>query len=255
MTGYLLKLIRESIPMTQEQLAVDLAVDRATVQSWESGRRPFTAVPFGQAIATRQRLGRLGASTSLLAALDDAAEADLVLTAVLDDKVESTNVAEQPLGWSVLTHRLTDLILWAVLGQAPTFVRAVSTPHRRRGPVAFGPLLPADQQLGEIPYRQRDDSFMPAPLSDWRGSRLLRHLVQRLDASHPFVDLNIHNVWALLAARRGLALDEPDTGRTLLGRCTALLDSGGVSAQSRHELTSIVYSLRTDGLTGTGTGK
>ncbi|GAA2711505.1 hypothetical protein GCM10010429_28020 [Micromonospora olivasterospora] len=109
--------------------------------------------------------------------------------------------------------------------------------------------------VGEIPYRQRDDSFMPAPLSGWRGSRLLRHLVQRLDASHPFVDLNIHNVWALLTARRGLALDEPDTGRTLLERSTALLDSGGVSAQSRRELTSIVYSLRADGLTGTGTGR
>lgn len=63
--GYLLKLIRESIPLTQEQLAADLGVDRVTVQSWESGRRPFAAVPLGQAIAVRRRLGRLGANPTL----------------------------------------------------------------------------------------------------------------------------------------------------------------------------------------------
>ncbi|MGN9805795.1 helix-turn-helix domain-containing protein [Micromonospora sp. L32] len=362
-TGYLLKLIRESIPLTQEQLAVELGVDRATVQSWESGRRPFTAVPFGQAIATRQRLGRLGANTTLLAALDDAAEADFILTAILDNQVERTDVAEQPLGWSVLTHRLTDMILWAVLGQPPTFVRCLSRPQRRRGPVTAGPILPIGQRraffahlhvlaerstvgrhpnvllhrqscflagmdptgasaawlsqsnarsarrtttfhtwsplwpdarsvvtslanqgdpeplrdfiarahpddaceraalnysaywVGEIPCRQRDDSFMAAVHPDWRGSLLFRHLVERLEAGHPFVDLNIHNVWSLLTARRGLALDDPGTGQALVDRSTALLDCDRVSAQSRQELTSIVYSLRADGLTGTGTGR
>jgi hypothetical protein len=108
--------------------------------------------------------------------------------------------------------------------------------------------------VGEIPYRQRDDSFMPANLTDWRGSRLLRHLVQRLDGSHPFVDLNIHNLWSLLTARRGLALDDPATGRALVDRGELLLDGDQISVQSRQELTSIVYSLRADGLTGTGTG-
>ncbi|RAO27936.1 hypothetical protein PSN13_05824 [Micromonospora saelicesensis] len=361
-TGYLFKLIRESIPLTQEQLAVDLDVDRVTVQSWESGRRPFTAVPLGQAIAVRRRLGRFGANTLLLAALDDAAEADLILAAVLNEQVGRCDLAEHPLGWSVLTHRLTDLILWAVLGQTPTFTRGLPVAHPRRGPVASGPTLPVDEQraffahlhvladraaagrhrnvllhrqacflagmdptkaaagwltqttvrarhtttfrtwsplwpdarsvvtslanqgdpeplrdfiarahpddaceraalnysaywVGEIPYRHRDDSFMPEALADWHGSILLRHLVHRLEPEHPFVDLNIHNVWALLAARRGLALDNPAATRTLLDRGVPLLDSDRISAQSRQELTSIVYSLRADGLTGTGTGR
>ncbi|MGB2571482.1 helix-turn-helix domain-containing protein [Micromonospora citrea] len=362
-TGYLLKLIRESIPMTQEQLAAELAVDRATIQSWESGRRPFTAVALGQSIVIRQKSARLGAESTLLAAVDDAAEADFILASVLSSKVERTDVADQPLGWSVLTQRLTDLLLWAALGQTPTFVRGLRTIHPRRGPVASSPILSVDQQrafianlrvladragsgrepnvllhrqacflagadpsgtsaawlanrssrkarqptplhtwsplwpdarsvatslanqgdpeplrdfiarahpddaceraalnysaywVGEIAYRQRDDSFMPAALADWRGFRLLRHLVQRLDGNHPFVDLNVHNLWALLTARRGLALDDPHTGRALVERSTLLLDSDEISPQSRRELTSIVYSLRTDGITGTGTDR
>ncbi|RLQ06064.1 XRE family transcriptional regulator [Micromonospora sp. BL1] len=361
-TGYLLKLIRESVPLTQEQLAAHLDVDRVTVQSWESGRRPFTAVPFGQAVAIRQRLGRLGANTKLLAALDDAAEADLILAALLRDDAGHSPIAEQPLGWSVLTHRLTDLILWSVLGQTPTFIRSVPTP-RRRGPVATAPLLPADERraffvrirvlaerstsererdvllhrqacflagmdptgasaswlaegtsrtarritgfhtwsplwpdtrsmvtslanqgdpeplrdfitrahpddaceraalnysaywVGEIPYRHRDDSFMPAALGDWRGVVLFRHLVERLTIGHPFVDLNVHNLWALLMARRGLTHDDLATGQALAGRCAMLLDTDRLSRQSRQELTSILYSLRADGVTGTGTGR
>ncbi|GHJ17673.1 helix-turn-helix domain-containing protein [Micromonospora sp. AKA38] len=362
-TGYLLKLIRESIPLTQEQLGVELGVDRATVQSWESGRRPFLAVPFGQAARIRQRLGSLGANPVLLDAVGDAVEADAVLAALLDPRIERADLAEQPLGCMVLTHRLTDLILWAVLGQTPSFVRSLPSSHRRRGPVATGPTLRTEDQrvffvalhvlaerasaqrlpdvllhrqacflagmdptgssaawlnrsttrkspgtrafhtwsplwpdarsivtsmanqgdveplrdfiarahpddacqraalnysaywVGEIPYRQPNDNFMPATIDDWRGTRLLRHLVERLDADHPFIDLNIHNLWALLTARRGLVYDHPATGQALANRAGAVLDSDQISAQSRKELTSVVYSLRTEGITGTGTGR
>ncbi len=58
--------------------------------------------------------------------------------------------------------------------------------------------------VGEIPYRQRDDSFMPGPRADWHGSVLPRHLVQRLDPGHPFVDLNIHNIWTSTSTTSGL---------------------------------------------------
>lgn len=358
-TGYVFKLIRESVPITQEQLATHLGVDRATVQSWESGRRPFTSVAFGQAIAIRHKLAQLGGDANLLAALDDAAETDFVLSAVLETNPATVDIGDHPLGWSVLTHRLTDLLLWAVNGQSPALVRGLPT-DRRRGPVASGPTLDAAEQrafftnlqvladrtsfdgaghlllhrqacflagmdpsgasatwlgrisrsaphrstfhtwsplwpdarsvatslakqgdpellrdfiarahpddaceraglnywaywVGEFGVRQRDDSFMPAELPTWRGTRLLHHLVDRIDDTHPFVDLNVHSVWALLAARRGIAHDDAATGRTLHDRSVVLLDSRDISAQSRRELASIVYSLRTDGLAGTGT--
>jgi hypothetical protein len=106
--------------------------------------------------------------------------------------------------------------------------------------------------VGEIGARQRDDSFMTAEISTWRGTRLLRHLVHRLDDTHPFIDLNVHSIWALLAARRGIAHDDVMTGRALLDRSAMLLDSTAISEQSKRELASIVYSLRTDGLIGTG---
>jgi transcriptional regulator with XRE-family HTH domain len=38
-TGYLLKLIRQSAGLSQEGLAEQLGVDRNTVQGWETGRR------------------------------------------------------------------------------------------------------------------------------------------------------------------------------------------------------------------------
>jgi hypothetical protein len=331
------------------------------VQSWESGRRPFTSIAFGQAIAIRHKLARLGADGVLLAALDDAAEADFVLSAVLDWNPAMVEIGDHPLGWPVLTHPLMDLLMWAAIGQPPALINdRRSQPGRRRGPVASGPALEAAEQraffanlhvlvdrtshpgddqvllhrqacflagmdpsgasaswlgqisvssahrsafhtwsplwpdarsvatslakqgdperlrdfiarahpddtceraglnywaywVGEIGARQRDDSFMTAEMPGWRGTRLLGHLVDRLDDTHPFVDLNVHSVWALLAARRGIAHDDPATGGALVDRSVRLLDSQIISEQSKRELASIVYSLRTDGLTGTGT--
>ena len=47
-SGYVLKVIRESIGQTQEQLAERLGVSAATIQGWESGRRPLMGVSTGE---------------------------------------------------------------------------------------------------------------------------------------------------------------------------------------------------------------
>lgn len=133
-TGYVLKLVRESVVRSQEGLASDLGVDRATVQSWESGRRPFTSVSVRQALGVRHRLATLGANPRLLAMLDLAPEVDQLIEAVLDNDPEGA-VDHHPLGWLVLTHRMTELVAWAVIGEQPVSLVLPAQSVTRRGPV------------------------------------------------------------------------------------------------------------------------
>jgi DNA-binding transcriptional regulator YiaG len=55
-SGYVLKVIRESLGQTQERLAERLGVSAATVQGWESGRRPLMAM----AVSTRSWASAFG---------------------------------------------------------------------------------------------------------------------------------------------------------------------------------------------------
>jgi hypothetical protein len=104
--------------------------------------------------------------------------------------------------------------------------------------------------VGEVGCRHRDDLFMADPNARWRGTRLLRHLVDRLDTAHVLVDLNAHSIWALLAVRQGLAHDDPATTQDLVRRGERLIDAGEISPQSRRELASVLYGLRMAGFTG-----
>ena len=65
-SGYVFKVIREAIGQTQETLAERLGVGVATVQGWESGRRPLMAMSAGKLLALRAQLRRLGAKPGLL---------------------------------------------------------------------------------------------------------------------------------------------------------------------------------------------
>jgi hypothetical protein len=132
---------------SQESLALTLGVDRATVQGWESARRPFTAVPVGQAISLRHRLTLLGAQPQLLALLTDATEADYLLGQIIDTQQAGTDLTAHPLAHTVLTHTLSELLAWTVTGRAPQPVTVLATPvPARRGPTADGPRLTADQR-------------------------------------------------------------------------------------------------------------
>ncbi|WP_250562449.1 helix-turn-helix domain-containing protein [Sphaerisporangium fuscum] len=64
-SGYVLKIIRESIGLTQERFAEQLAVDITTVQGWESGRRPLMAVSINNYLSLRSSLLHLGAQYRL----------------------------------------------------------------------------------------------------------------------------------------------------------------------------------------------
>lgn len=357
-TGYVFKLIRESMPgCTQERLAADLGVDRATIQGWETGRRPFTAVPFGQTVALRHHLTRLGADRRLLRRLNDAAEADFLLSAIIPRSSGRSDFSTHPLAYSVLTHAVTEMVNWAVTGRPPdTIAERISHPVHRRGPVPTGPALDAEEKaaffaaleiaagksvsgddrhvllhrqacflaglgpsadparwlgqrrgadyflrprpwsprwadarsvatalaqqgdpaplrdfiahahpdeacqraslnywaywVGEITERQHDDGFMVHRNLAWRGTRLLRHLTDRLTSGHRLVDLNVHTVWLLLSARRGLVHDDPSLSRTLYQHGERLLDEDAISIQSRKDLASVLYGLRMEGVAG-----
>jgi transcriptional regulator with XRE-family HTH domain len=134
--GYVLRLIRERLDLTQEQLAQRLAVAVDTIAAWETSRRPLTAVPVGQILMYRHGLLNLGASPRLMAVLDRAMEADVLLASALDEQP----TAPSPLGAWVMQRDLADLLTWPLHGRTPGAV-AVTPARTRRGPVAAGPSL------------------------------------------------------------------------------------------------------------------
>src|SRR6266852_3912137 len=79
-SGFVLKLARQSAGLTQEKLAECLGADVTSVQGWESARRPLTAMTAGDFARLCGRLTRLGAPSSTGRHMRDAIEADLVLS-------------------------------------------------------------------------------------------------------------------------------------------------------------------------------
>ncbi|MBH1935855.1 helix-turn-helix transcriptional regulator [Streptomyces sp. AV19] len=144
-TGHLLKIIRERMPRTQRQLAELLRVDPTTVQGWESGRRPLTAVPASQLLTLRRRLLGHGADPELLVQLDAAMDADSVIAHVLHDAPADGDIDRHPLSGWVFTRAATHMIAWALTGVRPTAVPGVQ-PARRRGPVPDSPMMAAAER-------------------------------------------------------------------------------------------------------------
>jgi hypothetical protein len=119
-SGYVWKLIREQVGMTQFQLAEELGVDLSTVQGWESGRRPLPAVSSGQMVRFRIRLIRAGAHPRLFSVLSDAFEADVVIDEAIACGNRVGNARRHPLSATVHRRDLTNLITWPLTGLMPT---------------------------------------------------------------------------------------------------------------------------------------
>lgn len=146
-TGYLFKLIRESIPRTQDELAADLGVDKSTIQGWESGRRPLPSTRAGNLIAIRRRLLRLGASSTLVQLMTTSMDADFILGILLAEPIAAHSSEDHPLAGWVLNRDTTHMLAWAMSGILPGAVAAnIQTPAARRGPVAVAPLLGKPEQ-------------------------------------------------------------------------------------------------------------
>jgi transcriptional regulator with XRE-family HTH domain len=146
-SGFLLKLIRESTGLTQVQLAEQLGVDVASVQGWESGRRPLAALRAADLVRLRIPLLRCGAQPTLFATLDDAIHADLIIAETLQAGGRLSKTDGHPLGTTVHTCTLSSLITWPFTGIVPTPVRDLMTARARRGPVPDRPALTADERV------------------------------------------------------------------------------------------------------------
>jgi transcriptional regulator with XRE-family HTH domain len=344
-SGYVFRLIREQLGLTQDALAGHVRVSADTIAGWESGRRPLTAVPVGQMLVHRHRLMQLGTGPALLLALERAMEADVLLASALD---EGVTAADNPIGAWVMQRDLVEVLAWPLNGVAPAPLRSLPDPPRpRRGPVPEGPELPADDRrrffacmrrtaeqargahrfllrrqalylagyddepdtpewlahqqrterpddwltswlnarsvaavaarqgdhdrmghfitatladdeageaanvnywaywIGEAPHIQLSDDFIACPdAGHWQGDKLMHHLVQGLTPEHGFFDLNVHTLWALLAARPNLLRSGASPGRALRDRLPVMLDSPEVSARARRELEGIRYAIR-----------
>jgi hypothetical protein len=145
-SGYVLKLARQSAGLTQVDFAERFAVDLSTVQGWESGRRPLSAMNAGEFVRLCARLSRLGAPSSAGRYLRLAVEADLVLSTGITAGSAWVDPEVHPLAASVHRRTLTNMITWPFTGDLPPDLRDFASKVPRRGPVASGPTLSADER-------------------------------------------------------------------------------------------------------------
>ncbi|MFF3277156.1 helix-turn-helix domain-containing protein [Streptomyces chrestomyceticus] len=142
-TGFVLRLARESIPRTQAALAEALGVDTETVQGWESGRRPLANMRAGALLELRRQLPAIGADAVMVKWLEAAMDADRILAAGLQPDGDRPH----PLAGWVHTRETAHMLAWALTGITPPTL-AGCVPRSRRGPVAAAPqLAPADRQV------------------------------------------------------------------------------------------------------------
>ncbi|MFI9076278.1 XRE family transcriptional regulator [Streptomyces sioyaensis] len=193
--GFVLRLARESIPLTQRGMAEALSVDLGTVQGRESGRRPLANMKAGDLLDMRRRLLTLGADRTALGLLDAAMDADRIIGAALDPP-EWPGL--HPLAGWVHTRDTAHMIAWAVNGTPPPGLRHPIS--ARRGPVAAAPVMGArDRDAFFANLRNAVD--MASGAAD--GRALLHRQALYLTSYDPSPEANAWTAQAL-HARRGL---------------------------------------------------
>jgi transcriptional regulator with XRE-family HTH domain len=145
-SGFVLRLARQSTAVTQEKFAETLGVDVTTIQGWESGRRPLSAVSAGDFLRLCARLSRLGAPASTGRHLREAIEADQVLATGIAAGDSWINPDNHPLAASVHRWTITNLILWPILGKTPQHLHEFAPRIPRRGPMPAYPTLTVEER-------------------------------------------------------------------------------------------------------------
>lgn len=141
-----MKVIRESTGLTQVALAERLQMDLATVQAWESGRRPLTALRPVDLVRLRGELIVEGAPPDAFGVLRDSLDADLLISAAVEAGRSATSPSAHPLAQVVHRRDLTNLVTWPFTAEMPARLSGLSRRTKRRGPVADRPVLGAEDR-------------------------------------------------------------------------------------------------------------
>jgi DNA-binding transcriptional regulator YiaG len=144
-SGYVLKLIRGSLGLTQMSFADHLGVDVSTIQGWESGRRPLTALRVSDLLRLQTRLTMFGAPSGAVNSLHEAIEADGILSQAIAANDRQITIEENPLAATVHRRRLVNMITWPFTGVRPPQLRELPA-RPGRGPVAPQPVLASADQ-------------------------------------------------------------------------------------------------------------
>lgn len=198
-SGFVLRILRESIPRPQTALAEHLGIDLGTLQGWESGRRPLGNVRTMDLLQLRRTLALLGADGALLGWLDAAMDADRILTAVLRPPGDP---ATHPLAGWVQSRETAHLVAWAVRGITPPALQTRAV-RSRRGPVPAGPQLAASDRADFFTHLRR--TVESASRAGERGL-LLRRQSLYLASYDPAPDAEAWAEQALRTMRPALAL-------------------------------------------------
>lgn len=152
MSGYVLKLCRTAAGLDQQRFAERAGVGLTTVQGWESGRTPLTAVQVGRFTALRHQLLRAGTPIALLHTLQVALDVDHLIGHAIEYGDRAPAVDAHPLATWVVPKAAADLFAWALGGAIPPGVAAAATTPRRHGPTPTGPHLPADSRARVVAH-------------------------------------------------------------------------------------------------------
>ena len=112
--GAVLAAIRAEVGVTQEGLAESMRISHATVQGWESGRRPLMRLQRTQESKLRRVLLLSGVAQERVSVLEEAVQADLILA-----ELHTPDPEMHPLASVVPNRLLTELLGWPITGRPP----------------------------------------------------------------------------------------------------------------------------------------
>ncbi|BAL92740.1 hypothetical protein AMIS_75200 [Actinoplanes missouriensis 431] len=99
--------------------------------------------------------------------------------------------------------------------------------------------------IGELSDDKTNDDFMlTADTRSWAGSRLLRHLMERLDPASPQRPLNICTLHALIASRPELLNGRPAVRTSLTEVLDKLAATADLSRSERDRIAGLQYANR-----------